>query len=499
MGMIKRFWSDRSGNYAILAAVAAVPLLLSVGLATDYSRYVSAQKHLQELADAAALAMAATDETKKRKLRELANDVISSNRSNSRIEKVKIAGLKAKKDWVDLSLEGSIPTTFMSLAKINQLDVRASALAERAITGSVEVALVLDNTWSMSMEDGNGNKKIDTLKTAASDLVDELMGGEESAVRVALVPYADYVNVGTQHRNASWLEVPDNYDVKGVAAECENVTVTGPICVEWTPKYSCTKYVDGVPEAGQCGGGECTRKETRTYEDKQCTGGVRAASYRWYGCVGSRMPGDTRLHDGSPADRYPGYLDESQKCLNPIVPLTDNESRLKNAVDDMIINIGGYKPRTYIPAGLIWGQNVLSPTEPFSEAGAYDPDNKAPRKVVVLMTDGENYMTFRRSDGRHIVVDYPSGFDPNDPFDVAAREEQMKPTNDDTVAICNYMKTHNIEIFTVAFMVEFDFAKQVLLDCATSSEHYYDASDPEKLMAAFEGIGRSLRQVRLAR
>jgi hypothetical protein len=39
----------------------------------------------------------------------------------------------------------------------------------------------------------------------------------------------------------------------------------------------------------------------------------------------------------------------------------------------------------------------------------------------------------------------------------------------------------------------------MLQGCATDAEHYYDASDPEALLAAFSGIAQSLSQVRLAR
>jgi len=52
---------------------------------------------------------------------------------------------------------------------------------------------------------------------------------------------------------------------------------------------------------------------------------------------------------------------------------------------------------------------------------------------------------------------------------------------------------------SVAFMVDDAAAKTMLETCATDSEHYFDASDPDKLLAAFSGIAQSLSQVRLAR
>jgi Flp pilus assembly protein TadG len=499
--MLKRFLGDRSGNYAMLLGITTLPLLLAVGFGVDTVRYVSAKQHLQELADGASLAVAASPERDDTKLRTLAGKMVVGNTANNRVENVTVASLDIKDDKVDLGLEGDIQTYFMGLANIHTLDVHASALAVRAVTGSVEVALVLDNTWSMSEKDSSGKTKIDALKDAATSLTDKLIGDDGAEnVRVGLVPYADYVNVGTQYRGASWLSVPaDTVGPTPPPQTCEMKEVTSTPCTGKSPSKTCTRYIDGVPENYECGKQCISWGEPVTKMEKKCTGGGTATVKKWWGCVGSRKTGDTRLNDGSPSVPYPGYIDTKQTCLNPIVPLTNNATSLDQAIDGMIINIGSYKPYTYIPAGLIWGLNILSPLEPFNQAAAYDPANKNPRKAVVLMTDGENFMNFRKSDGRHIAVDYPDGFDPKNKTQADARAVQMQGTNDDTLAICNYIKAQNIEIYTVAFMVDMDFSKKLLQACATDAEHYFDASDSAKLLSSFESIAQSLTQVRLAR
>lgn len=493
--MLKRFMGDRSGNYAMLLGIMTLPLLLAIGFGVDTVRYVSAKQHLQELADGASLAVAASQDRDETRLRALAGKMVVGNTADNRVENVTVASLDIKDDKVDLGLEGDIHTYFMGLANIHTLDVRASALAVRAVTGSVEVALVLDNTWSMSEKDGKGVSKIDTLKTAAKSLITELMGTKESSVRIGLVPYADYVNVGTKYRSASWLSVPADYDVAAVAPTCEMKTVTESTCAKNAPKYACTKYVDGVPMPSTCGG-ECIQAgPNKTTTKNVCTGGVNAASYRWFGCVGSRKTGTTRLDDGSPSVTYPGYLATRQACLNPLVPLTSDKDALLTATQAMVIDgsgfgNSGYQPYTYIPAGLIWGLNLLSPTQPFNEGATYDPANITPRKVVVLMTDGDNTLRFQASDGKHVQ---PSS-------NAATAATQIAATNQDTASICATMKNNNkIEIFSVAFMVSNADAKTLLEGCATDKDHYYDASDPDKLLAAFSGIAQSLSQVRLAR
>jgi Flp pilus assembly protein TadG len=468
-----------------MTGVLAVPLVLGIGMAVDYSRHMSASKHLQEVADSVSLALAGSSERNADKMVLLAQKIINSNITSTRIdtvEPVTKANFTITNDDIDVKLYGNIETSFMGIAGYHVLGVAAESLATRAVNGSVEVALVLDNTWSMSE-----NGKIVSLRSAAGALVDTLMPNSNSNVKISLVPYADYVNVGVENRNKPWVSVPE--DIPAVAAKCdkEQVWVTNG-CSKWTYD-TCTRTVDGVPETYNCNG-VCTvpRAPYWATQNVNCKGGV--SGQKWYGCVGSRKIGHTRLDDGSPNVAYPGYVETSQRCLNPIIPLTSTKATLKTAVDGMIINIGtGYRPYTYIPAGMIWGVNVLSPTAPFEEGLSYDSQNKAPRKAIVLMTDGENTLKYRPSDGRHVAFSTNGN----------AGAVEYKKVNDETNDICTYAKNKNIEVFTVAFMVDNNDAKAMLQACATDAQHYFDASDPDKLMSAFDGIAQSLQVVRLAR
>jgi hypothetical protein len=488
---LARLLRDRSGNFGMLAGLVCIPLVLGGGLAIDYARYSSSRAHLQELTDAAALTLAASKSQDARTLQAMALDSIEQNRDQARVQDVEIVALNATADDIDLSLRGDIPATFMSLIGHDRLESRTSALAERALRGNVEVALVLDNTWSMSEADSKGVTKIGALKAAARNLVSELLSGDDGGVRISLVPYADYVNVGTKYRNEPWLDVPADYTSTPAPKTCTTKT-TKTVCDKTKPTTTCERTVDGVKETYSCGGGCETgySREVTVEPYESCTGGGKGTPYQWYGCVGSRMMSDYRLHDKYPSSKYPGYVETSMKCLNPIVPLTSTKSTLLSAVDGMIINRGtSYRPNTYIPAGLVWGLNLLSPGVPFSDGGAYDPTNLKPRKVAVLMTDGENTLRFQASDGRHVAF---SGT-------AAQKTQQFKQANADTLALCTYMKAQAIELYTVAFMVDDADAKSMMQDCATDADHYFDASDSESLLAAFSGISSSLRVVRLAR
>jgi Flp pilus assembly protein TadG len=477
--MLKRFLSDESANYAIAMAVMVLPLLLSIGFAVDYSRGLTAKNHLQGLADAASLALASSSQKDQDKLRELADQFIAANLRANHVGAVEIASFEVDNDQVDIGLKGKIDTFFMGLANIHTLDVQASALAERAVTGSVEVALVLDNTDSMTVDD-----KIGTLKKAATNLVEQLHENDDAMVRIGLVPYGEQINVGMANRKASWISVPEDKTTKKSGGPCYTVSTKAGACKKKAPVTTCTKEKDGVMVQEQCGGNCIEPGDPIPITPYEVCPKDQVTTLKWHGCVGSRVSKSKPvLNDLSPSIKYPGYITKDPKCLTEILPLTDDEHAINAAIAAMKTYRPGYTPQTYIPAGVIWGVNALSPSQPFTEGAAYDPANAKPRKVIVLMTDGLNTRRVVPGTG-----DYAS-----------ANAKQRIDTNTDTTTICDYAKGQEIEIFTVAFKVEDSAAKAMLQGCASDQSHYYDASDPDKLLAAFSGIAQSLSQVRLAR
>lgn len=483
--MFRKFLQDRGGNFAIMTAIATIPLLLSVGLYVDYARQSSARSHLQALADGGALQLAGSRLTNEARLRALAMDNIAANADPSTIKDVQIVKINQVSEKIELQLRGKIDTTFMRFGNIFEVGVQAAATAERGTNGQLEIALVLDNTYSMSEGDGRGGTKMSALKTAATELVTNLLRDSRGKVKIGVVPYADYVNVGTSNRGASWLSVPADYEVSSGPRTCETRT-TQNVCTAYYPTTSCTRIVDGVEEPATCGGGCQTWSTVSVTPFLYCTGGT-VTQYKWHGCVGSRMVGDTRLDDKSPMVPYPGYVNWVQLCPTPITPLTTNQSTVLTAIDQMQTSGPYYQPSTYIPAGLIWGQNVLSPQAPFREGASYDSRNVAPRKVAVLMTDGDNTLRFNVNDGTHIG------------FDSGRETYQRSLTDADTAAICTYMKSRKVEIYSVAFMVDNAQARTLLENCATDSQHYFDASDAGTLISAFKTIADSLSMLRLVK
>jgi len=75
----------------------------------------------------------------------------------------------------------------------------------------------------------------------------------------------------------------------------------------------------------------------------------------------------------------------------------------------------------------------------------------------------------------------------------------VNAANDLTAKLCKNIENKGIEIFTIAFEVMDTTIEDLLQECATPGGAFYDATEGEKLKAAFDDIGGSLVQFRLAK
>jgi Mg-chelatase subunit ChlD len=335
-----------------------------------------------------------------------------------------------------------------------------SAYSEVKIGGDgIEVAMVLDNTGSM-----NAAGRLPALKTAAKLLVDEIMQAKDQGAyaRVGIVPFSNYVNIGLSRRNKSWLDVEPDKSVPRVATWNEYPDATKSNCRQ------VPNIVDGVQQgtSEQCDWnyGAPVPKTANVVD-----------TYTWNGCVGSRPdPLDESL--GSLSTRYQGLTNEW--CTSEIVELTDNKSKLHDTIDGLVAT-----GETYIPAGLLWGWNMLDSEEPLDKAkSATIIKEMGGTKAIVLMTDGQNtlapYSPIHRGwDG---ASDWAKG-------------------DAKTTTLCENIKADGITVFTVSFMVTDVASKALLANCASDSSKAYSAESAAALANAFKDIGSTLTAMRLTR
>jgi Flp pilus assembly protein TadG len=455
---------NQKGNIAVSFALTLVPMLLAVGAGVDMVRANHARTVLQGAADAAALGGGASRKTDARELQQIVNDYLAANGAADVVDSITevTSALDKGDNSFQVTIKGELKTSFMFLAGINNMEL--NAVSQVKMGGqALEVALVLDNTTSMSV-DG----KMDALKSAAKLLVDKVFEAKASGayVKVGLVPFSEYVNVGLSAKGSSWLDVPDT------EYRTEDVTsVTYPNA----DKTDChmedrVYYADGVPY---------------TYQQEVCNGSLGdpvttvstvTTKWSWMGCVGSRnAPLDLSI--GSPSTTYPGLLfpgDNNWWCPTEIADLTGDKAGLKAEIDTMRA-VGN----TYIPSGLLWGWNLLDNSAPYTTAKpAAEMRTLEGKKAIVLMTDGENTLS----------ATYPYHWGNN-----AVDADNI------TEKLCVAAKADGIQIYTVAFKVSSLKAKDLLTNCATATNMAFAAEDNAALLAAFEDIGKQLSALRLSR
>ena len=443
------FIQHRNGGVAVMFAVAAIPLLGAIGAAVDYSTVHQTRGRLASALDAATLA-AAGAQTSQSDLAASIARYLNANLGSGFGTPTVSASLDAN-GAVIASATLVLPTRFMKLFSIQNMTVGATSKASYG-SGPVEVALVLDTTGSMS------GAKIAALQQAASAFVTTLFAspGTSSSLKIGIVPFAEYVNVGLTYRSASWLT--NTTDSSTTTNQCwdtyPNATYTNPVNVTGT----C--YNDGVPNA-------CSwTNYTVNYGAAVNVCGPVTNTYTWGGCVGSRSyPLD--LQDvANSSNPVPGLLNYG--CSTPLQRLTTSASDLQTQIAALTAN-----GETYIPAGLLWGWRLLSPNAPFADGAAY---SSATRKIMVVMTDGANTHS----------ANYPdhSGTD-------------ASAANTITAQTCANIKAAGIKVYTIAFSVSDVSIKSILAGCASGSNYYFDSSTISDMQTTFSMIARSIGALRL--
>lgn len=193
------FLSDERGTVAVIFGLTLIPIMLSAGIAVDYSRIAHTRGVIDEALDAAVLmstksmAKGATTNTA---FRAKFEDFLYANingrtnlASNIEVEEFRPNPVTGK---IFASVRTNVKMAFLGIIGKNSVDIVSRSEAVMS-SKKVELAMMLDVTGSM-----NSQGKIAALKLAANDAIDILMPGSSvnNNVRISLVPYSSGVNIG---------------------------------------------------------------------------------------------------------------------------------------------------------------------------------------------------------------------------------------------------------------------------------------------------------------
>jgi Flp pilus assembly protein TadG len=201
--LLARYAGAEGANVAIIFALSLVPLLVAAGTAVDLSRALVVRSRLASALDAAGLAVGATVNLTELQMQDLAEKYFDANYPAEKLGVPGSVSVHLVGKIITMSATAQLDTSLMYLVGINHLNVGASNEITRETKG-LELAMVLDNTGSMS-----SSGKLTALKTAATDMIDSLSGGENfpDQLKIGIVPFTVAVKLDTIVAvNGGWID-----------------------------------------------------------------------------------------------------------------------------------------------------------------------------------------------------------------------------------------------------------------------------------------------------
>jgi Flp pilus assembly protein TadG len=455
---------------AIIFALMLIPLLLAVGIAVDYLRAYQARTALQEVVDAAGLAAGADQAASDAVVIQTAQRYVDANIA-PHIQKLGIVAPVTivtpqvnpvtNKRTIVISASTSLKTTFMRFAYIYDLPLSARTDIQRTEAGPVQVVMVLDATNSMTLPLGS-RTRMDVLKEAALSLVNVIMDPPNQGGGIGLVPFALRVNLNGVNLGgppATWIDIPPD------STWCE----TSSAC--WV---NCQR--DGA--AAQC-------------LDMNAPGCVQSTCWptTWTGCTGYRPKSfrTTLAEQDVAANRHKGVITSAATCA----PNTRTIMTSKTQIVSRINAIGTVQIETHIPAGLMWGWNMLTPELPIAGPSKANVEDLGGQRAIVLISDGENVQRPAPSDNGG-WWNWQSGQSVADP-----RDNPDLITEQLCSSIKNPSNDPQIKIFTVLIGQQSQSLVDRMRNCATNDQMAFNTTTANDLLEAFREIGNQLAPVKL--
>jgi Flp pilus assembly protein TadG len=542
MGIFRRFWQGRegkSGNVAIIFAIAIVPVVGAVGAAVDYSMANSNRSSMQKALDSTALALAKLMPLSQTDLDTKGWQIFSANLGTMKVN-IAQSGLVITTPTtgkITLAATGYYTPQISSVLGIQSFPVGAHAEVSWGIK-KLELALVLDVTGSMDQQG-----RMTELKKATKNLLTTLKDAakQPSDVKVSIIPFAGQVNVDkTTNQNASWLDWTD-WEAEPAymatwlsnANNLEDWEQTGPgdSCplAENPHGYRCLTApntgtnASNIPSNGTYRGYICpgyvsngvysgdTGRQNSTLIGKYYNGCYNSVETTRQVSSGSNAscnnkPNCSCSGNGSNRKCTQTYFQHTwvknarstwQGCVRDRTKDNDiNDTAPTSAATNFQPYQNYYCPPALIPLTNDWTA-LNAKVDDLAPLGATNitigliwgmhsltasqpltqTDTTEPQlsKAIILMTDGDN--TISRWAG--------NGSNPTLCTDCDAR----------TTLACNSVKAANIKLYTVRMI---DGNATLLRNCATNTTMYFDVQNASQLNAVFNAIGGELASLHLS-
>jgi hypothetical protein len=350
--------------------------------------------------------------------------------------------------------------------------------------------------------------RLTTLKVAAHDFVEILFGAREVAdsLKIGVVPFSQFVNVGDDKANSGWIDTTganqlskENFTGSSwhnwrAWQAIRNRSWTG--CVE--SRVGNMSVDDVTPDAGNGN----TLFPPAFYPDEPGDN-----THRTYFKVGGQQNyyynsylNDSRTNSlPSRQEHYNKYNNATVTTksrgpgigcnIQPVQALTNVKSPVLNTINNM--KADGY---THVAEGVGWGLRVISPGVPFTEGAEYS--NKDITKAMVLLTDGENTFNTETNHNRSTYTGY--SFLHQTRVGSARYWIAIDRQNHLLTRACDNVKDAGIVSYAFAYNVASATARDLIKNCASDPEKYFNPTSNQALIDNFKQIADELRKLHLS-
>ncbi|MEM9393065.1 MAG: Tad domain-containing protein [Pseudomonadota bacterium] len=532
----RSFRDSEAGTLTAFSLYIFIAMIMVCGLTIDLMRYEAVRTRLQSTNDRAVLASADLDNTLD--AREVVEDYFNKAGLGDYLDDVVVEkGLNYKE--VSAEVSASIPTWFMNMSGIYQLDALAQSKAEERIQ-NIEISLVLDISGSMS-----GTKNANMIK-AANDFAATIMEANENLASdgtglaaISVIPYnasvsapeflLDEYNV-SEHQTFSRC-------VRFKSSDFSSLSLSTSAALDrlshFDPYNSNMHRVNGVnfiedPWCHNNGVADILPLSTSLsdLQGKISSLGAQGntatdVGMKWAAALldpGSRpmvsnLIGDNQL-DSRLEDRPVNYQDP--ETIKVVVLMTDgaNTSQLdlKNKYkgnmspvwysDDTDRYFVYFENRDDDGAAPWWDPG----RKPHEDTNGNDSNKGEWIWDIPDNADDAVQLTHAELNSRYnirFISEYFFRVKNNSQNSIRKEYRNARHTftgnttaDNYTKNLCTLLKAQKVQIFTIGFEAP-QRGQDLMLACATSPSHYYDVKGVE-IAEAFSSIANTIQQLRLA-
>ena len=419
---VRAFARDRRGNVAMMWGLMGAVLVGLIGITVDFTRAQALRNQMQNAVDGAAL-VAERSANLTLAQRQAAAEAFFDAEMGDLASTATFTVTLLDEGGHMASASMPMPLSLARIIKNDDWDIAVQAVAEANASPPIEVAMVLDNTGSMSND-------MDDLREVAADFAADLLALDGDTVKVALVPFVAQVNIGNQASHLSWMDQAGQAAYNGelledrsiayrtrttsgsgnTGGECQNISTqpfaayTGPYQITW-------RRGDQSLLGGLLGGsgGQNTRCYAWTPQD-----GVNylrlfdlLSNEDWKGCVEAR-PEPYDVNDAAPNTSTADTMFVPFFWLDTI----DNESS-NSYLTDTVGNITSATMSSRMASGSTTTQerwearmfNVFKYNNNSANLDASPPDTRGPNRgcptPIVPLTSSDNTIQTNIAAMRH--------------------------------------------------------------------------------------------------